>query len=223
MRHRHHRFLLAPPGRQPPVERLKERVTLLDRRLGGLDQRGAQVAVALADPAALALAGAFVLSWRQLSPTRRMPGTRKATHINAQFSDDRFCYPLPDPWDGITERACGHPTCAACFVHHIFWPAALAGITCRRIWIALLPSHVDGCFHRPVEGGDLLVEEVEVAQMLSDHKGVMRSKRTTQCLLQLTSLGPQTPFGQLRQCSHIGGPRYKRLQHGPRRHASHVG
>src|SRR3712207_2586927 len=61
MRHCDNRFLLAPPGRQPTIERRQERLALLDRRPGCLDQSTAQVLVPVANARALALACALVL------------------------------------------------------------------------------------------------------------------------------------------------------------------
>src|SRR5262245_42033026 len=73
MRYCDDRFLLAPPGRQTPIERRQERLALLDRGPGCLDQCAAQILIPITNARALALACALVLRRRQPGPTADVP------------------------------------------------------------------------------------------------------------------------------------------------------
>ena len=69
VRHCDDRFLLAAPRYQTAVERRQEGIGLFHRRPGRLHQRRAQIAIAITEARALALASALVLPRCQPSPT----------------------------------------------------------------------------------------------------------------------------------------------------------
>src|SRR4051812_14708223 len=108
MRQGNNRLLLPAPRGQPTINCGQERVGLLDGSPGRLDQRAPQIRVPIANARALALAGAFVLPWRQSRPTARRRWRGEPSHVRARYDQIRLGRALPSPGIG-TKHLWGLP------------------------------------------------------------------------------------------------------------------
>lgn len=62
-----------------------------DRRVGGLDERGLQVRIAVAGSARFALSGGLVVAGANRCPARGVAIGREAAHVWAELREDHLC------------------------------------------------------------------------------------------------------------------------------------
>ncbi|HEX2319395.1 MAG TPA: hypothetical protein VHJ18_10480 [Streptosporangiaceae bacterium] len=96
MRHRHDRFFV-PPVPDPAIARGEGTGSGADAGgERGLDQGGAEPAVAMASPAGAMLAGALVVAGAEAGPAGGVLGRGEDVHVRAELGDEDLGGPLVD-------------------------------------------------------------------------------------------------------------------------------